>query len=170
MKVIKEIILPSLILCIICTVLTAALAATNMLTKDEIARRTEESEKEALNAVIPDASFTKISEEDEIVSYKAVKNGETFGYAFKVSKNGYGGAVTAVIGIVDNKITSVMLTDVSGETPGLGQSLADEKWLSGYNGLTGGNDAPVKTGATITSTAVKNAITLAFEKLEEVAE
>ncbi len=170
MKNIKTVILPAIILCVLCAVLTAILAGTNLLTRDTIAEKEAAKEAAALNSVIKDAQFETVLEEENLITYKATKSGETVGYAFKATQNGYGDKVSVIIGIADDKITAVEIIDVSGETPGLGQDAKKESYTKSLAGLSSTDTVPkIKTGATITSNAIKRAIESAFSKYEEVA-
>lgn len=169
MKAFKEIAMPAIILCLICGLLTAALAGTNALTKDVIQKQSEQAEQDALNAVMPADSFEVIKEENKMRAFKAVKDGEVCGYAFSVSAAGYGGDVSAIIGIKDGKITAVEITDVSGETPGLGQNVKKPDFTDRFKGQTSTENVDAITGATITSNAVKSAVETALKTYEEVA-
>lgn len=170
MKNFKLIIKPALILAAICLTLTAILALTNNITSPLIAQKNKQTENAALKEVINADDFTKIKNEDNMVSFKAQKQGKTVGYCYKVTVNGYGGEVTAIIGIADKKITSVVMTDVSNETPGLGQTVTKDSFLSQFKNKQNLNDVSTITGATITSTAVKSAVNKALTEYEKVVE
>ncbi len=170
MKNFKLIIKPALILAAICLTLTAILALTNNITSPLIAQKNKQTENAALKEVINADDFTEIKNEDNMVSFKAQKQGKTVGYCYKVTVNGYGGEVTAIIGIADKKITSVVMTDVSNETPGLGQTVTKDSFLSQFKNKQNLNDVSTITGATITSTAVKSAVNKALTEYEKVVE
>lgn len=170
MKNFKLIIKPALILAAICLTLTAILALTNNITSPLIAQKNKQTENAALKEVINADDFTEVKNEDNMVSFKAQKQGKTVGYCYKVTVNGYGGEVTAIIGIADKKITSVVMTDVSNETPGLGQTVTKDSFLSQFKNKQNLNDVSTITGATITSTAVKSAVNKALTEYEKVVE
>ena len=170
MKNFKLIIKPALILAAICLTLTAILALTNNITSPLIAQKNKQTENAALKEVINADDFTEIKNEDNMVSFKAQKQGKIVGYCYKVTVNGYGGEVTAIIGIADKKITSVVMTDVSNETPGLGQTVTKDSFLSQFKNKQNLNDVSTITGATITSTAVKSAVNKALTEYEKVVE
>lgn len=170
MKKFKDIIIPALILTAICVVLTVALAATNLFTKDIIAKGAQKAEQEALAHCITADSFEKMDADygDGSVSYKAVKGGEIIGYAFSVKSNGYGGDISVIIGVIDGKVSAIEITDVSNETPGLGQNAKNESFKALFKGVQKADSVKPMTGATITSNAVKTAVNRALELYNEI--
>ena len=154
-----DILKPALILTLICVVLTAALAATNLLTKDSIAKIAYEKEQAALSHCIEADSFEKIENPTtDAVIFKAVKDNKVIGYAFSVKKGGYGGDVSVIVGVVDGKVSAIEITDLSNETPGLGQNAKNEKFTNQFKDIQNVNEVTAMTGATITSNAVKQAV------------
>lgn len=159
-----DIIKPALILMAICVVLTAALAATNLLTKDIISAGAVAKEQAALNNCIEADSFEKIENPNtDATIYAAMKDEKNVGYAFSVKKSGYGGDVAVIIGIIDGKVSAIEITDVSGETPGLGQNAKNDSFKNQFKGIQNANEVKAMTGATITSNAVKAAVTEALD-------
>ena len=164
-----DIIKPALILTIICVVLTAALAATNLFTKDIIAKGAEAKEQLALNNCIDADSFKKVENSNtNAVVYEAVKDSKTVGYAFSVKKSGYGGDVSVIVGIIDGKVSAIEITDVSNETPGLGQNAKNDSFKDKFKGIQNADEVAAMTGATITSNAVKSAVSEALTLYNEL--
>ena len=177
---------PIIVLTLISVVMAALLAATNMLTSDKISAITKKNETEAVAKVIPAEKYEEKTISVDGVSKKYFTaidktDNKIVGYAFTVSAYGYGGNVTAVVGIDTNgKITAVEITDVSGETPGLGQNAKQKSFYDGYKGKTKGvsvvksspkdNEIKAVTGATITSNAVTKSINSAFDIFEKVCD
>lgn len=155
-----DILKPALILTIICVVLTAALAATNLFTKDIIAKGAYEKEQAALSHCIEADSFKKLDNlsKANTVVYEATKDQKIIGYAFSIKKNGYGGDVSVIVGVIDGKVSAIEITDVSNETPGLGQNAKNEKFTNQFKGIQNADEVVAMTGATITSNAVKSAV------------
>ncbi len=179
---VKEILIPIVVLTLIAAVMAGLLGGTNLLTKDKIDFLAAENEKTAVSKVIKADTYNKkdISYNHTSYSYyEAVSNNLVVGYAFTVSENGYGGVVSAVVGIDKiGKITAVEILDVSGETPGLGQNAKNEAFYGQFAGKfgevsvvkNGAKEGEVNaiTGATITSRAVANAVNLSFKLYDEI--
>lgn len=179
----KELLKPILVLTLIAAVMAGLLSGTNLLTRDKIAQLAEQAEKQAVAKVIKGDEYTPATLEYDGKSYDyfvATGSGKTVGYAFTVSQNGYGGAVTSVVGIdTEGKITAVEITDVSNETPGLGQNAKNDDFKSRFAGKEGAlsvvknnpseDEIQAVTGATITSTAVTDSVNFALKLYEEIA-
>lgn len=175
---IKELIMPVIVLTLIATVMTALLGGTNLLTKDRIEVLTAKSEAAAAQRVIKAKDYEK-GQMGEYTYFTAKNGNELEGYAFSVSSNGYGGAVKVVVGIdITGKVTAIEVTDVSGETPGLGQNAKSSSFaqqfsqkkdvISVVKSNPDENEVQAITGATITSEAVANAVNTSFELYKEI--
>ena len=168
---------PVIVLTAIAAVMAALLGATNLLTIDKIKELEATAEKAAVEKVIKAESYEKASMQYNGASYtyfKAQKGSELAGYAFTLSANGYGGAVKCVVGIdKSGKITATEITDVSNETPGLGQNAGRASFTEQFKGKSAElsvvksgakeNEIQAVTGATITSKAVTSSVNLAME-------
>ncbi len=166
MKQFFDILKPAIILCVICGFLTAALATTNMFTKDIIDKKAEITTQEALHSCIEADSFEEVDLDDEsnsVIAYKAIKDNKLTGYAFSVKTTGYGGDISTIVGIKGGKVTTIEITDVSNETPGLGQNAKNSAFTDKFKGISSAEEVVPMTGATITSNAVKTAVDKAFD-------
>ena len=95
-------------------------------------------------------------------------------YAVEVSPNGFGGAISMMVGITDGKVTGISIISHA-ETPGLGavasantdKGTAFRDQFQGLiNGITigdGENQIDALTGATITSQAIVDGVNAALE-------
>lgn len=186
----KEILIPTVSLFVICLCVTALLAVTNAVTKDAIAYQQELSAAESRQAVCPDAvDFEKVEYDVQGVEcYKALdKSGNLIGYAISSASRGYGGDVKVMTGInaEDGSVIAINVYDNSGETPGLGVNTSGEKFTSQFAGLSSGTGVTVDkdagknpdsvavdsvTGATISSRAVVDAVNQAFYAYNAVKE
>jgi electron transport complex protein RnfG len=93
----------------------------------------------------------------EIVRFEA---DDGAAYAVTAEPNGYGGAVTLMIGVnAALEVTGVSIIEMS-ETPGLGTKAKDEAFL---NQLVGSGKTAAITGATITSKAVNTGVSDAVQ-------
>lgn len=172
----KDVLVPAFKLFAICLVVTAILGVTNLLTVDLIAEAAAATAEQSKMIVLPEAdAFEDIDEN----TYVGTSGGEIVGYVFSTESSGYGGAVTVMTGIsVDGDITGVVLLDHE-ETPGLGANAEKDSFTDQYQQsateLEVVKTEPVSdgeilaiTGATITSTAVTNAVNSAVEQYEEI--
>jgi electron transport complex protein RnfG len=167
----KELIAPSLVLVIICLVVTGALAVTYDATKPVIDEINIQKANEARNEVLPEGagSFSALDTElmDKVVEVYQADNKS--GQVFTVLDKGFGGKLTVMIGINGTgEIQGVKVTK-HGETPGLGTKAMTLEYLSQYQGKTSvgiaaGADKNIDavTGATVTSTAVFRAVQTAL--------
>lgn len=186
----KEILIPTVSLFVICLCVTALLAVTNAVTKDAIAYQQELSAAESRQAVCPDAvDFEKVEYDVQGVEcYKALdESGNLIGYAISSASRGYGGDVKVMTGInaEDGSVIAINVYDNSGETPGLGVNTSGEKFTSQFVGFSSGTGVTVDkdagknpdsvavdsvTGATISSRAVVDAVNQAFDAYNAVKE
>lgn len=177
----KAILLPALALLLIAGVSSFLLAFVNDVTAPIIAEREAAERAEAMAAVLPAAatfsedktvSLTVDGEDEEIVYYEGLDStGALIGYVFTASGAGYGGDVAVMTGVdMDGVVTNIEITSIN-ETPGLGMRAQEESFLSQYIGKSGsltvsktatGDEIQALTGATITSTAVTDAVNAAL--------
>lgn len=170
----------TLILFIICVVITAALAVTNYITKGKIAKLEEKAANDAKKIVLA-GEYTS-AKTDDGKEYFIVKEGDTVkGYITTASANGYGGEIKVMVG-VDTKctITGVSILSASDETPGLGANVTKKDFYNQFIGKKRNvvlvknqpnsekNEIKAVTSATISSTAVTNAVNEAMEVLKTV--
>ena len=173
----KDILKPALTLFIICLVVTALLAGTNLLTKDKIAEQAEITAQESRKIVLSDAETF----EEQDGCYVGLAGGETVGYVFETESKGYGGTVKVMTGIgADGMITGVVILEHE-ETPGLGANAERASFTDQYkqavpaDGITlvknkaaGEGEIVALTGASITSRAVTDAVNQAIEQYNTV--
>ena len=159
------------------------LAATDLVTHDQIEIRKVEDLQNSLVQVIPpsihdnnpvkDAVVVKNDEGKEVTVYRATKDGKTTGVAYAIEGSGYGGPISLILGLdAEGKILGVRATAFK-ETPGLGDKIdpAKSDWITRFTGLSLGNPVPDKwkvkkdggqfdqfAGATITPRGVVAAI------------
>lgn len=172
----REMIAPSLVLVIICLVVTAALAVTYQVTKPIIEEINIKNANLARAEVLPEGAggFTQLDAEmiENVTEVYEADNGS--GMVFTTVDKGFGGAMTVMVGInASGEIQGVKVTR-HGETPGLGTKAMTPEYLSQYGGLStvaiDGTDANVDavTGATISSNAIFRAVETALEQYEQL--
>ncbi len=167
----KDVIVPALILCLICTVVTAVLALTNEATKDVIAEVAAQVEEESRKIVMP---IGETFEQVDDSAYKAIASGgETVGFVIVTETQGYSGVIKVMTGIdIAGDITGVEILQQT-ETPGLGANADNPEFTDRFKqpatALEVVKSSPTEgqvqalTGSTITTQAVTDAVNEAVE-------
>ena len=175
----KNIVKPILVLTLICLAVALLLAVVNYVTAPVIADATAEAERKARSEALPGATeFTEVpldgyADLPETVS-ACYRDNAGGGYVFLVKSAGYGGKsnpITFLVGITpDGKIAGIKITDVSGETAGIGDKVKKNDFTSRFPGVDAdGVDAVSNvSGATYSSTGVKKGLTDAFTAFSAV--
>ncbi len=169
----------------ICAVVALALAGVNAITKDKIAANKAAKTAAALEKVLPglveakeipftDASglVTKVYKSDLSLSSNS---NAAFGYAVEVAPNGFGGAITMMVGIsAEGEVLGISIISHA-ETPGLGAVAAQDtdkgvsfrdQFVGLISGITigdGENQIEALSGATISSQAIVDGVNAALE-------
>lgn len=188
----REMLKPALVLFVICLVVGAAMALTNMATADVIAQRAVADAENARKIVFSNAEEFEKLKVDIIKSkskntydcieeaYSAKVGGKTAGYVFLADPEGYGGEISIMIGIDDKgKVTGLKVGD-NKETPGLGAKAKDDQFTSRFYGKKldkievvkrkAKNESEIEaiSGATITSKAVSKGVEQASIMAQEL--
>lgn len=180
----REYIKPSLVLFVICLVVSLALSQTYGMTKPIIDANEAKAADEARSLVLPEggtfaAYDGKLNE--GIVDFYIADNGA--GVACTTTAKSFGGTMTVMVGIdAKGAITGVTVTKHA-DTPGLGTKAMTVEYLGQYNGKTSAEVIPdagaigqdnIKknsnmdaiTGATISSNGVYHAVQGALAQFE----
>lgn len=156
---------PTVILFSICLVIAFALAQTYTITAPIIEQANADAANEARARVLPGSdTFTLVAGKDlpEGVLEAYIADNDT-GFVFKTQFKGFGGPVTFYIGVDgEGRFTGIDMFE-NDETPGLGSKVGNAEYLSKYYGGSEVDSVDAVTGATITSTALKNALRSALE-------
>ncbi len=173
----KEILRPTAILFVICVVVSAALAGTNLLTEKKIAEQAAAKAEESRKLVLPGAeSFEEVelpADWEGSPVYVGAADGTTVGYVLETTAKGYGGDIKVMTGFsAEGDITGVEILSHS-ETPGLGANAVKEEFREQFKMEKPVLYGPLEvvkyqepepgqieamTGATITSKAVTAAV------------
>ena len=170
---------PTVILLIICLVISAALAFTYQLTAPQIEKINKETADAARMEVLSAAdAFTPVEGElpEGVTEYYVANNGA--GVVVTAQNKSFGGTLTAMIGIdAEGVITGVKVTG-HGDTPGLGTKAHDAGYLATqYAGKASTDNAgSIKddttidqvTGATVSSNAVYGCVNYALAAYVEM--
>ena len=161
---------PIVVLCIICIVITGALAATNSATAPVIAAATAEAQRLARMELLPEADdFTRVEgiEVENVSDVYAANNGT--GWVITSTAKGYGGTMTVMTSFTpEGQVKQVKVTDAQ-ETQGIGSNVSAKKdYWDKYAGLDGtkelvlNTDVDAYSGATISSRALNSAVNSAI--------
>ena len=161
---------PIVVLCVICVVITGALAATNSVTAPIIMEATLEAQRLARMELLPEAEdFTRVDsvEVENVSDVYAASNG--VGYVITSTAKGYGGTMTVMTSFTpEGQIKQVKVTEAA-ETQGIGSKVSDsDAYWAAYAGLDGtrnlvlNQDVDAYTGATISSRALNSAVNAAI--------
>ena len=186
-----------LVLTLVCLGAALGVGGVYTLTRGRIAERNALTREEARKLVAPEgaSSFEAVDEGGDVFTAKDAQ-GKMLGYVAGGEARGYNGPVMIMAGF-DNelKVVRVAVT-LHSETPGLGAELAKVKtnqtlwgllgldtsevhchcWLDQFRGMTGEDVDPAagkvdaQTGATITSSAIAEAVFDAYQKVKQVVE
>ena len=125
----------------ICLVVALLLGLTNSITKPIIDQAKWDKTVAAMSAVLPADSYEPVEGQtfaDGVSAvYRAVSGGTTEGYAVEVSANGFGGAITMVVGVdSEGYVTGVSVIDHS-ETSNIGTKVVESETVLGrFTGMT----------------------------------
>ncbi len=168
---------PIVVLCVICVIVTGALAATNNVTAPIIREAIQEAQRLARMELLPEADdFTEVKgvEVENVSSIHTANNG--VGTVITSNSKGYGGKVTVMVAFnPDATIKQIKVTE-SSETKGIGTKVTEntEYWAqysgkSAVQALVLKEDVDAYSGATISSRAVNNAVNAAIEAYNAIA-
>ena len=186
----KKILKSTLILCLITLIAGLALAVVYEVTKAPIALSQEKARQKAYAAVFSSATTFEETEVQEATTSPNVlvervvlaKDGDRLlGYVLMMtSKNGYGGDIKLAMGVTpDGTLTGISIVSQS-ETAGLGAKCKDKSFVSQFAGITAGvvevtkqdptapNQIQAISGATITTTAVAEAVNTGLAYVRDV--
>ncbi len=175
MKSMKEHIVTTVTLFLICLISTLLLGITNSVTAPIIEKLAVETEIKSRQVVFESASsFGEAKQTDAGSIAEALdENGNKIGYVVVNTAKGYGGDISVMTGVdLDGKVTGINILSHS-ETAGLGAKATTDNFRNQFIGLisnitvskdkAGDNSIDAITGATITSRAVTQAVNAAIE-------
>ncbi len=160
----------ALTLLIITATVAAALAGVNAITAPVIAELTAQKTQAAIEAVLPGGGEQLEAFTDDTGTVRAVYASE-LGYAIQVAPNGFGGAISMMVGVgTDGTVLGISIISHT-ETASLGAVAADttsrgEAFRGQFVGQSGtlavGDTVDAISGATITSKAVTDGVNAAL--------
>ncbi len=176
MNSIKNYLVPTLTLFLICLCAAFLLGVTNGVTAPKIAEIEKQQLEEAMQEVLPDAKEFSDAVEDSAsgCSYSVAKDaaGNEVGYAVTaIGKGGYNGDIKLMVGLdSDGSVKNISFLSID-ETPSIGMKLkTNQKFLGQFTGISGsavlkakGGEIDAVTGATKTSTGITDAVNNALK-------
>lgn len=166
----KDKILPTIVLTIICTAAALLLAFAHEVTKDSIAEQKELKFSKTVEQLFGECEIKMLDSNfgcDEIKNIAVTSDGRT---AVEIVADGYSkGGIDVLIGFDQSGAVSGIEFVALGETPGLGSKVRDEEWFrKQFIGATDdsyGFDAI--SGATFSSKGMKHAVDTASKVYHE---
>ena len=158
----KENIMPVAVLCGICLVVAVLMGTINLVTEPIIKKAEEQKVYDSLRVVL-DGEFEEVALPEGAPAtanglYRVTEDGELKGHVVTVVTKGYAGEIAITVGVdADGKITKAVITKQS-ETHGKSGMSAYPDNFAG-KGADDIGQVETFTGATISSTAIKKAIT-----------
>lgn len=170
MKAIKDKILPTIVLTIICAFAALLLTFAHEITKDSIAKQKELKFSSTVERLFGECEIKMLGTNfgcDEIKNIAVTSDGKT---AFEIVADGYSkGGIDVLIGIDENGALSGIEFVALGETPGLGSKVRDEEWFRRQ--FIGAFDDSYRfdaiSGATFSSKGMKRAVDTALRVYNE---
>lgn len=180
----NEILNPIFVLTVICLIVAAALSLTNSLTANRIERINLQNKNTEMAALIPAEKYEEMVVLWEVADphlslYKAKNGEEIAGYIVTSSARGYGGEIVVMTAFnPDKSVKAISILNADNETPGLGQNITRQDFLSRFITLNSAatvvkdkadvaaGEIEAWTGATISSKGTVTAVNSAREYLE----
>ncbi|MCI8622347.1 MAG: FMN-binding protein [Provencibacterium sp.] len=160
----KDFVLPTVVLAVICLVVSAALSGTYGMTNPIIEENKRIAEQEALAEVLPAGDTFETASgalPDGVSALYTAQNGA--GCVVQVSPAGYGGPISMMVGLdAQGAISGVKVLENT-ETQGIGSKVMDASYTEQYVGKASADEVDAIGGATISSTGLKNGIRTAME-------
>lgn len=169
---------PTVVLLLICLVISGLLAVTYQVTAPQIEKINKENADAARMEVLPDAdAFTAVEGDlpDGIAEYYIADNGA--GAVATAENKSFGGTISVMVGFdAEGCITGVKIMSHA-DTPGVGTKAMAPDYLKQYAGLSETdnagnikNDSVVDevTGATVSSNGIYGAVNYAIAAYAEI--
>lgn len=164
---------------VITAVVSVILALVNMVTEPTIDALAAEKKQRAMETVMPGAQFTPVDTlpegVDGVTELQLAKSGDTvLGYCVQVETNGFGGAMSLMVGVDANgAVTGVSILSHAEtlNTDKHGELLVQYAGVSGQAALTkDGGTVSAISGATVTSKAVTRGVNTALAAVAATSE
>lgn len=164
----KEKIMPSVVVTLVCAIVCGLLAAVNAATADRIVQAEADKVQRSLAAVFGEDTYTQAETSVEYLTsdYSRVtaiyQNSRNY-TIYDVTADGYAkGGIRVLVGIAEDGSVAGVGFVSCGETAGIGTRVTEDSYLAGFSGATGLPDYPdMISGATFSSRGLRDAVQLA---------
>ena len=163
----KEKLLPTVVLTVICAVVCGLLAAVNSATRDRIAQAERDKVQRSLTAVFGEGTYTPADTAPAGVT--AVYTNGTGLTIYDITADGYAkGGLRVLVGIDSEGRVAAGGIVSCGETAGVGTKVTEPIYLAQFAGAADRNDYPdAISGATFSSRGLAGAVALAQQYAKE---
>ncbi|MBQ6222508.1 MAG: FMN-binding protein [Solobacterium sp.] len=146
-----------LLLGVLCAFCGLLLSGVNGLTAPIIEEAAIQKEKANLVLIYPDAEFKEVKDYDDPTGLiTGIYTAEGLGTVYKIHNVGYNSnGFTFLLAFNNDGTVGGFQVLEHGETDGFGSRCFDEEYVSSVESLTTSDSAPLLSGATLTSTAIK---------------
>lgn len=171
MNTMNEFVKPTLVLGIICLVITALLSISHEITQPIILENERKTAELARTEVLTEAdAFEQVEGEfpEGVQEVYAAQNGS--GYTVTVTSKGYASdPLKVMVGMKQDGTIEKIKILANNETPGLGSKVSNDDFVGQFEGMDSSLEGfEAIGGATISSNAMKCAMELSFEVYEIV--
>ena len=163
----KERILPTIVLTVICAVVCGLLAAVNGATRERIAQAERDKVQRSLTAVFGEGTYTPADTAPEGVT--AVYTNDSGLTIYDITADGYAkGGLRVLVGLDEAGCVASVGIVSCGETAGVGTKVTEPIYLAQFAGAADRNDYPdAISGATFSSRGLAGAVALAQQYAKE---
>lgn len=167
----NEFVKPTLVLTVICLIITLLLAISQNITEPIIEENNRRIAEESRAEVLAEAdSFEQVQGEfpDGVSDVYAAANGT--GYTITVSSKGYSSdPLQVMVGIKEDGTIERIKILANNETPGLGSKVSNDDFVNQFEGMDSSMEGfEAIGGATISSNSMRSAIETAFQVYDMV--
>ncbi len=154
----------------------AVLALSYEATNPKIQEQARQTLEQSVLNVIPGATKMEVAEKKDMTIYVGIDDqGNRKGISFKASGSGFNGPIEIMVGYnpYEGKLTGIQILSMS-ETPGLGAKIKEEAFTEQFqqksvkDEFIAKEDIEAISGATISSTAVADAIKASLDKIVKI--
>ncbi len=171
----NDLIKPIIVLVCICLVVSFLLAYVNGITAPIIEENARIKEAETIAAVMEGSTGFELLSEEEMGGaagiggiQKIYRETSGMGYVIIAANKGYGGLVTVTVGLDNSGKVIGLSADVGTETSGVGSKAGLPNYTDKYLGASGEANVDKISGATFSSTAVRNGVNQALQAFNEI--
>ncbi len=167
---IKQNLMPPLVLAAICAVIAVLLALANDVTEERIAKVRAEKTQNTLTQAFGEGEYNAVDFANENVKQTFVKSDGTV--IFEIISSGYNkDSIDLLIGVDENGICGIGVVSLT-ETTGVGTKVGEASFLEQFFGADAEKIQSIDaiSGATYSSNGVKDACALALSAFEDYTE